>query len=160
MIRLHSSEELINYGVDFSEKRIAVVPFPKYEESQEGYGTFISNRGYGLQVSKAITDHTAAAQFLEVFGYHSEKLLYPEYIKCIKTQCLCDEGAGEMLEIVLNSLNFDYGNFEENTGFISRIGEMIISGKNNLSKAAASAAKVANAALENAMNVSYEKMNR
>ena len=33
MIRLHSSEELINYGVDFSEKRIAVVPFPKYEES-------------------------------------------------------------------------------------------------------------------------------
>ena len=65
-----------------------------------------------------------------------------------------------MLEIVLNSLNFDYGNFEENTGFISRIGEMIISGQNNLSKAAASAAIVANAALENAMNVSYEKMNR
>ena len=76
MIRLHSSEELINYGVDFSEKRIAVVPFPKYEESQEGYGTFISNRGYGLQVSKAIKDLKATAQFLEVFGYHSEMLRF------------------------------------------------------------------------------------
>ena len=53
MIRLHSSEKLINYGVDFSEKRIAVVPFPKYEESQEGYGTFISNRGYGLHFNIA-----------------------------------------------------------------------------------------------------------
>ena len=107
-----------------------------------------------------VVDLKEISQFLEVFGYHSEKLLYPQYVKSLKTQSLCDEGAGEMLEIVLNSLNFDYGNFEENTGFISRIGEMIISGKNNLSKAAASAAKVANAALENAMNVSYEKMNR
>ncbi len=160
LIRLHSDEELENYGIDFSEKRLSVIPFPKYDESQENYGTYVSARGYGIRVPDTVVDLKEISQFLEVFGYHSEKLLYPQYVKSLKTQSLCDEGAGEMLEIVLNSLNFDYGNFEENTGFISRIGEMIISGKNNLSKAAASAAKVANAALENAMNVSYEKMNR
>lgn len=160
LIRLHSDEELENYGIDFSEKRLSVIPFPKYDESQENYGTYVSARGYGIRVPDTVVDLKEISQFLEVFGYHSEKLLYPQYVKSLKTQSLCDEGAGEMLEIVLNSLNFDYGNFEENTGFISRIGEMIISGKNNLSKAAASAAKAANAALENAMNVSYEKMNR
>ena len=159
MIRLHSSEELINYGVDFSEKRIAVVPFPKYEESQEGYGTFISNRGYGLQVSKAIKDLKATAQFLEVFGYHSEMLLYPEYIKCIKTQCLCDDGAGEMLEIVLKSARCDYGVWNGSTGVISRIGEMVVSGKNNFAKAFASTSKSCQNVLDQAMKDSYDKMN-
>ena len=158
MIRLHSSEELINYGVDFSEKRIAVVPFPKYEESQEDYGTFISNRGYGLQVSKAIKDPKATAQFLEVFGYHSEMLLYPEYIKCIKTQCLCDDGAGELLEIVLKSARCDYGIWNGSTGVKNRIGEMIMSGKNNFSKAINSLSKSCQDVLDQAMKESYKYM--
>ena len=72
IIRLHSKEELINYGIDFSEKRLSVIPFPKYSEDQEEYGTFICNRGYGLIVPKTITDAKAISQFLEVFGYHYE----------------------------------------------------------------------------------------
>lgn len=158
MIRLHSSEKLINYGVDFSEKRIAVVPFPKYSEEQEEYGTFICNRGYGLQVTKTIKDLNATAQFLEVFGYHSEMLLYPEYIKCIKTQCLCDDGAGEMLEIVLKSARCDYGVWNGSTGVISRIGEMVVSGKNNFAKALASTSKSCQNVLDQAMKDSYKKM--
>ena len=158
-IRLHSNHEFVNYGIDFSEKRISVVPYPKYDENQEDYHSFIFSRGYGLQVSKAITDHTAAAQFLEVFGYHSEKLLYPEYIKCIKTQCLCDEGAGEMLEIVLKSTFVDYGHYNTNVGIIGRISGMISSGKNNISKAIASASKAADDVLATYMKDSYDKLN-
>ena len=159
MIRLHSTEELINYGVDFGEKRISVLPFPKYEESQEDYGTFISNRGYGLRVSKSIKDPKAISQFLEVFGYHSEMLLYPEYIKCIKTQCLCDEGAGEMLEIVLDSVCCDFGIWNASTGIINRMGEMVVSGKNNFSKALASVSKSGQNILDETMKNTYEKMN-
>ncbi len=158
-IRLHSNHEYVNYGIDFSEKRISVVPYPKYDENQEDYHSFIFSRGYGLQVSKAITDHTAAAQFLEVFGYHSEKLLYPEYIKCIKTQCLCDEGAGEMLEIILKSTFVDYGHYNTNVGIIGRISGMISSGKNNISKAIASASRAADDVLATYMKDSYEKLN-
>ena len=159
MIRLHSNHEFVNYGIDFSEKRISVVPYPKFDENQEDYHSFIFSRGYGLQVSKAITDHTAAAQFLEVFGYHSEKLLYPEYIKCIKTQCLCDEGAGEMLEIVLKSTFVDYGHYNTNVGIIGRISGMISSGKNNISKAISSASKAADDILATYMKDSYDKLN-
>ena len=158
-IRLHSNHEFVNYGIDFSEKRISVVPYPKFDENQEDYHSFIFSRGYGLQVSKAITDHTAAAQFLEVFGYHSEKLLYPEYIKCIKTQCLCDEGAGEMLEIVLKSTFVDYGHYNTNVGIIGRISGMISSGKNNISKAISSASKAADDILATYMKDSYDKLN-
>ena len=157
-IRLHSNHEFVNYGIDFSEKRISVVPYPKFDENQEDYHSFIFSRGYGLQVSKAITDHTAAAQFLEVFGYHSEKLLYPEYIKCIKTQCLCDDGAGEMLDIVLKSARCDYGIWNGSTGVINRIGEMVTSGKNNFSKAIASASKTCQNVLDQAMSDTYKKM--
>lgn len=158
LIRLHSDEELINYGIDFSEKRISVIPFPKYSEEQEEYGTFICNRGYGLQVTKTIKDLNATAQFLEVFGYHSEMLLYPEYIKCIKTQCLCDDGAGEMLDIVLKSARCDYGIWNGSTGVINRIGEMVTSGKNNFSKAIASASKTCQNVLDQAMSDTYKKM--
>ena len=157
LYRLHSDNEMINYGIKFDEKRLAVVPFPKYDETQENYGTYVSNRGYGIRVPDTILNPNEAAQFLEVFGYHSEMLLYPEYIKCIKTQCLCDEGAGEMLDIVLGSLNFDYGIFNEDTGFNSKVCDMIVSGKNNLAKAAASAAKSCNETLENAMKGTYIK---
>lgn len=157
-IRLHSNHEFVNYGIDFSEKRISVIPFPKYSEEQEEYGTFICNRGYPLMVSKSITDATATAQFLEVFGYHSEMLLYPEYIKCIKTQCLCDDGAGEMLDIVLKSARCDYGIWNGSTGVINRIGEMVTSGKNNFSKAIASASKTCQNVLDQAMSDTYKKM--
>ena len=157
LIRLHSDEELINYGIDFSEKRISVIPFPKYSEEQEEYGTFICNRGYPLMVSKSITDATATAQFLEVFGYHSEMLLYPEYIKCIKTQCLCDDGAGEMLDIVLKSARCDYGIWNGSTGVINRIGEMVVSGKNNFAKALASTSKSCQNVLDQAMQNTYTK---
>lgn len=157
-IRLHSNHEYVNYGIDFSEKRISVIPFPKYSEEQEEYGTFICNRGYGLQVTKTIKDLNATAQFLEVFGYHSEMLLYPEYIKCIKTQCLCDDGAGEMLDIVLKSARCDYGIWNGSTGVINRIGEMVTSGKNNFSKAIASASKTCQNVLDQAMSDTYKKM--
>ena len=159
MIRLHSNHEFVNYGIDFSEKRISVVPYPKFDENQEDYHSYIFSRGYGLQVSKAITDHAAAAQFLEVFGYHSEKLLYPEYIKCIKTQCLCDEGAGEMLEIVLQSTFVDYGHYNPDVGIMGRISSMISSGKNNISKAISSASQAADGVLATYMQNSYDRMN-
>ncbi len=159
MIRLHSNHEFVNYGIDFSEKRISVVPYPKFDENQEDYHSYIFSRGYGLQVSKAITDHAAAAQFLEVFGYHSEKLLYPEYIKCIKTQCLCDEGAGEMLEIVLQSAFVDYGHYNPDVGIMGRISSMISSGKNNISKAISSASQAADGVLATYMQDSYDRMN-
>ena len=159
LIRLHSDEELENYGIDFSEKRLSVIPFPKYDESQENYGTYVSARGYGIRVPDTIVDLKEISQFLEVFGYHSEMLLYPEYIKCIKTQCLCDDGAGEMLEIVLKSARCDYGVWNGSTGVINRIGEMVVSGKNNFAKALATTSKSCQNVLDQAMKDTYDKMN-
>ena len=159
MIRMHSTDELINYGIDFGDKRLAILPFPKYDENQENYATFVSNRGYGLSVSKAIKDPKAISQFLEVFAYHSEMLLYPEYVKCIKTQCLADEKAGDMLDIVLDSMTCDYGVWCFGTGVNSRIGEMIVSGKNNFSKAIAVASKTCQNTLDKFMKETYETMN-
>ena len=150
LYRLHSDNEMINYGIKFDEKRLAVVPFPKYDETQENYGTYVSNRGYGIRVPDTILNPNEAAQFLEVFGYHSEMLLYPEYIKCIKTQCLCDEGAGEMLDIVLRTRVWEYDNFR-NGGMMSRLTSFITSGKNQFTKALASMGNSANSVYDSHM---------
>lgn len=57
--------------------RFSIVPIPKYSEDQENYAQLVCTTGAGLKVSASITDIKATADFLEVFGYHSEKFSTP-----------------------------------------------------------------------------------
>ena len=109
--------------------RFSIVPIPKYSEDQEDYAQLVCTTGAGLKVSASITDIKATADFLEVFGYHSEKILYPAYINYYKTQCFCEDESGEMLDIVLRTRVWEYDNFR-NGGMMSRLTSFITSGKN------------------------------
>lgn len=123
--------------------RFSIVPIPKYSEDQEDYAQLVCTTGAGLKVSASITDIKATADFLEVFGYHSEKILYPAYINYYKTQCFCEDESGEMLDIVLRTRVWEYDNFR-NGGMMSRLTSFITSGKNQFTKALASMSNSAN----------------
>ena len=114
--------------------KYSIVPYPMANEAQGEYYTMVCNRSYGLRVSAAVSDYANTGKFLDVFSYHSEKLVYPEYINFYKTQCFCEEESGEMLDIVLKSRVYDldyFGMF----GINSTIQTYISSGKNMISKA-------------------------
>lgn len=123
------------------------VPFPKYNESQEEYYTMVCNRAYGLGTSAAISDLNNIANFLEVFAFHSQKLVYPEYVNYYKTQVFCDDGAGEMLDIVFKSRVWDLDYFG-NMGITSTVAGYISTGKNMFSKAIASKSNATNNLLD------------
>ena len=93
----------------------------------------------------------ATSQFLEVFGYHSEKILYPAYINYYKTQCFCEDEAGEMLDIVLRTRTWEYDSFV-NGGMMSRVTSFITTGKNQFAKALSSMGSSANSVYEGRMN--------
>ena len=126
---------LTNRGAD-ENARYSIVPFPKYDEAQERYYQHVCDTVYGIQVSAATKDLNQAATFLEVFGYHSMMLLYPQYVTFLKTQCFCEDEAGEMLEIVFQNRVFDLGYYAKYE-LASRISTFISTEKNMLSKAIA-----------------------
>ncbi len=129
------------------DARYSIVPFPKYDESQDSYHQYVCTVAYGLKVSAAAKNLKEAADFLEVFGYHSQKILYPQYINYFKTQCFCEDEAGEMLEIVLGTREFDLGIFGQ-YGLSGKLDSYIQSGKNMLSKALASTSKTQDSSIE------------
>lgn len=129
------------------DARYSIVPFPKYDESQDSYHQYVCTVAYGLKVSAAAKNLKEAADFLEVFGYHSKMILYPQYINYFKTQCFCEDEAGEMLEIVLGTREFDLGIFGQ-YGLSGKLDSYIQSGKNMLSKALASTSKTQTSAIE------------
>ncbi len=131
--------------------RFSIVPIPKYNEEQEDYAQLVCTTGAGLKVSASVTDVKATSQFLEVFGYHSEKILYPAYINYYKTQCFCEDEAGEMLDIVLRTRTWEYDSFV-NGGMMSRVTSFITTGKNQFAKALSSMGSSANSVYEGRMN--------
>ncbi len=123
------------------------VPFPKYNEEQENYQAMVCNRAYGLSVSAAITDLNNVANFLEVFAYHSQMLVYPEYVRYYKTQVFCDDGAGEMLDIIFKARVWDY-DYLGTCGIVSTAALCISNGKNTFSKAIGSKSSTTNQKLD------------
>ena len=123
------------------------VPFPKYNEEQESYYSMVCNRAYGLSVSAAITDLANVANFLEVFAYHSQMLVYPEYVRYYKTQVFCDDGAGEMLDIIFKARVWDY-DYLGTCGITSTAALCISNGKNTFSKAIGSRSSATNSKLD------------
>ncbi len=127
--------------------KYSIVPYPMADENQGDYYTMVCNRSYGLKVSAAVSNYAQTGQFLDVFCYHSEKLVYPEYINFYKTQCFCEDESGEMLDIVLQSRVYDldyFGMF----GINSTMQSYISSGKNMISKAIGSKSSAAKSKLD------------
>ena len=139
---LHSSS--------LSDTRICVVPFPKFDAAQDRYYCITSDRAYGLRVSRGtLKDYGDISDFLEVFGFHSEMLLYPEYVKYVSTQILYGGGelSEEMFDFCLRSRSFDPGIFH-NTGAHTTAIQMAMSGKNNISRSITATAPTINEAMK------------
>lgn len=133
--------------VDDENANFSCVPFPKYNEEQADYYTMVCNRAYALGVSPAISDLDNVANFLEVFAFHSQMISYPEYINYYKTQVFCDDGAGEMLDIVFKGRVWDM-DYIRAYGITSTAASYIGTGKNQFSKAITSKSNATNSAID------------
>lgn len=139
---LHSSS--------LTDTRLCVVPFPKFNAAQERYYCITSDRAYGIRVSRGTAkDYGDISDFLEVFGFHSAALLYPQYVKYVSTQILYGGGelSEEMFELCLRNRTFDAGIFH-NTGAHTTAISMAIAGKNNISRSITSMAPTINEAMK------------
>lgn len=102
------SETGVNYGL---------VPLPKANADQEGYGSFIHYGHSSVTViPRAASDKERTSRILEDIAYYSLYYLYPEYLEeTVKSRYMKDPEASKNVDLVLNSICYDFVNMMNNT---------------------------------------------
>ena len=119
------------------EIRTSYIPEPLYSsETQDKYTTFVNNKGSTYVVSKNACggDKQMISDFINVFVYHSHKIVYPQFLVLYGQIFSDDENTVDMLDIILKGLNYDLCYYKGNV--MGQLAEMMHTGKNQLSRAA------------------------
>lgn len=118
---------LRDYPTDFG-----IIPFPKYDESQDGYYSSVWN---GL-VCVPITakDPGLCGAVLETMSYYSQSTLMPAYYdKLLDSKFVRDEDSSEMLDIIFDGLVYDVGLcFDNFIGCYASLGQLLNQGSTDL----------------------------
>ena len=119
-----------------------IIPEPLYSsETQDKYTTYVNNKGSTFVVSKNACggDSKMTADFLNILVYHSHKIVYPAFLTFTGQICCNDENTPEMIDIIVNGLNYDLCYYKGNV--MGQLAEMMHTGKNQLNRAANSFVK-------------------
>lgn len=94
-------------------RNFGVIPHPAYSQEQIssiGYKHNVDNHMIYYSVPKTIDyDLSTVADFLEVYGFHSRYIVYPEFLNLYKYSWTNSEEDAKMIDIIMNSRTFDLG---------------------------------------------------
>ena len=95
-------------GMRTSDVDFGIVPVPKYDEAQEKYISY--NHGCSpCMIPITVSDPEMSAVVLEALNYYSSTMTVPAYYEqVLKTKVTRDNDSAEMLDLIFNSLQFDF----------------------------------------------------
>lgn len=101
---MSSAKDLRTMDTDFG-----IVPFPKYNEAQDGYLTRVID-GWIKAVPTTAKDPERTSVILEALAVESKNIVLPAYYDiALKMKESRDEESAEMLDIIFNNLTIDIG---------------------------------------------------
>lgn len=111
-----------NLGAVFSlrnmEADFGILPIPKYDEEQERYYSFSSVYSGGIMmVPKTADNLERTAVVLTALASGSEDVYKAYYEGALKGKVARDEGASDMIDILLSTRCYDWGEFLAIGGF-------------------------------------------
>ena len=121
---------------DNENLNVTVLPHPLYEAQENPeYKFYVNEKTSWFRVSKNACggDKKMISDFLNVFIYHSNKIVYPAFRQTFGSVYCQDERAMEMLDYIITGRHYDLGYYK---GIMGQITTMITNGKNELSRAA------------------------
>ena len=124
--QLQALFDLRNMDADF-----AILPFPKYDENQENYGSIVQGWwGTFTVIPITCADIDKTANILQALGYYSQQYVTHAYYDVTVTNKLIrDEGTAEMMDIILNNRVFDLSYFYRGGGMDNVIFEIASKGQ-------------------------------
>ena len=91
--------------IDFS---CGIVPYPKYDESQQKYQSFLQRSCFSLIPATADADFSGA--LLEAWSSEAYRRIMPEYFEtALKTRYSQDSDASRMFDLIRGSITYDPG---------------------------------------------------
>ena len=90
------------------EDDYGILPYPKFDESQEKYMSGAMDNYTVLGIPITVSDPEMASIITEALNAESYKQLFPAYYDtALKVKYMRDEESIEMLDIIMNGRNFD-----------------------------------------------------
>lgn len=97
---------------DLAEFDYGIAPMPKFDTNQENYGTYVQDQVTGIGVSSSISDEDTMAMMgavLECMASESYATVVDAYYStALSYQYLQNPESKEMLDLIYNSLTFDF----------------------------------------------------
>ena len=127
-----------------------ILPYPKWDESQERYLTGAMDNYSVLGIPKTETDTEFAAVITEALNAEAYKQLYPVYYEdALQNKYARDAGTIEMLDIVMQGRKFDMATlFSSQIGLYTFFRSLVAAKKTDFASAYAKKEKSANKGLE------------
>lgn len=86
-----------------------IVPYPKFDEAQDGYHTYNAIGNSTAFVVPVTADETLAGCLLEALAYYGWKDVLPEYYeRALKGKTIRDNDSEAMLDIIFNNIEYDF----------------------------------------------------
>ncbi|MDD7300941.1 MAG: hypothetical protein PUG87_03230 [Eubacteriales bacterium] len=87
-----------------------VLPYPKWDETQENYNTTVLTTYSVMSVPADCTDKDRAAAVCEALAYESWKSVTPAYFEtALKVKYVADNDSAQMFDIIRDGVSFDFG---------------------------------------------------
>jgi len=103
IVDINSIETFRNMETDFG-----ILPLPKYDEAQENYRS-LSMSGF-ITVPQSTADVELSGKAAELLSHYSAEIFTPAYYDLLlDSKVARDEESSEMLDIIFDSIVFDYG---------------------------------------------------
>ena len=104
-LRLYVIEQLRSMETDFG-----IIPFPKWDESQEGYYTHVDGHAPLMCLPKTLSDPEMTSVIIEALSYESRQQVMPAvYDVVLESKYARDEESAAMLDLILEGRVYTFG---------------------------------------------------
>ncbi len=122
-----TNEDMRNFDSDYG-----VIPLPKWDENQQDYHTMVGGSHTALAVPKTVVDTEFVGRIVEALSAESWKLVTPTlYETALKTRYLRDSESKEVMDIIIEGTQFDFGTVYDNWKGFAFMLEFMIKDQNN-----------------------------
>lgn len=138
-----------------------LLPFPKYDPSQQDYITTVTGGTGLLGIPKYVTDPEKVGTVTEALAIESLNYVYPAiYETVFNEKLLRDDESKEMFDLIMNGLEIDFGRTFKHADYSDLIGNLVAKGSTDLASAEAKLVKAAEKHYQNVLEVFFNDENR
>lgn len=116
---------------DTTTLNVAPIPLPLYEASENcDYRFYVNTKASYLSVSANAfgSNKKLMADFLNMYTFHSNKIVLPAFLKAYGQLYCQDQHAIEMVQYIINNRHYDYGNYNTTINGYGEVVAMFVDG--------------------------------